>query len=423
MQEENQSKKYNIQFYTLLVIFIISGSSTMIFLKNTQNSEALGVNFAKHIWFMSLAMFIGEFSSMFVYLIKKNKSTKPENISEKNLDNDQETPLEVEKEKSENENEKLVRKPPVPTNFVFGISSMMDLIGTTLTNLALVYLAASVNQMLRSTELLFVCIAGLLFLGHKIYRHQILGLFILIVGLFLIGLNGVLYSKNEESSNIFLGIVLLMSGLVLLAGQKVVQETLVRKYDVNSYQLVGFEGLFGLIACTILITIFSFISCDFSEKFKKNVCFSDKDDNSHFEDPIYAFRQMWENKLILIFIILFIVAAAVYNIVGVQVIEVANMTTRGVADTVRTVVIWLFFLFIHPVKDTQETFYPLQLVGFILLVTANIIYNEILEIPFLGLNKYTRRNLEKMEKEQKLSIANKDSGEEDKIISNRESEV
>ena len=91
-------------------------------------------------------------------------------------------------------------------------------------------------------------------------------------------------------------------------------------------------------------------------------------------------------------------------------------------DTVKTFIVWLFFLLI-PVED-QEKFHFLQLVGFILVVVANIIYSEILEIPFFELNKYTKKNLEKMENEKHNSlISDKSNVEEENIVSNRESEV
>ena len=358
----------------------------MIFLTNIQSSEAFKIPFAKHTWFMSLLMFVGEFSSIFIYLFYRKRSKNNRLSIESN-----QTTLSKSSKKS--------RRRPLPTNFIFLITSTMDLLGSTLLILSLLYLPTSVSQMLVSIQLLFICIAGLLFLGHKIYRHQILSLVILIIGLFLIGLSAVINNNSVENShiNLFLGIILLIPGLLLAAGQKVFQEVWIKKYEINSYQLVGFEGLFGLLLTTILIIIFSFISCDFSENFKENVCFTDDKNNSHLEDPIFALKQIWDNKIIFILTLFFIIAAGFFNVAAVKVIEASNVITRGVVDTVKSFIIWLFFLIIHPIPGTKEEFHLLQLIGFILIVFANIIYSEIIEIPFFELNKYTKKNLEKNE--------------------------
>ena len=256
-------------------------------------------------------------------------------------------------------------------------------------------------------------------MGHKIYRHKVLGLIILIIGLFLIGLNEIINDKEDRETKLFLGIILLMPGLLLLAGQKVMQEILLRKYEVDPYQLIGFEGLFGLLGSTILIIILSFVPCYESYSFQKYICFNDK-----FEDPISAFKQIWYNKVIFVLILFYIISILFYNICGVQIIEASGVITVSVVDTVRSMIIWLFFLIIHPIEGTKEEFEWWQLVGLILVLVANIIYSEIVEIPFFELNKYTRKNLEKIENEKKRSsIPDNTVDEDEKMISLSESKI
>ena len=139
MNEDNIPKPSK-KFYILLLIFILSGSLNIILLKNIQKSKGPDFDeFAKHTWLTSFIMFIGEFSSMFIYLFIRNKLKRNRN----NSVDIQEIPL--------NKNKKS-RRPPIPTNFIFAISSMMDLIGTSITNLSLACLTASMNQMLKNTH-------------------------------------------------------------------------------------------------------------------------------------------------------------------------------------------------------------------------------------------------------------------------------
>ena len=112
---------------------------------------------------------------------------------------------------------------------------------------------------------------------------------------------------------------------------------------------------------------------------------------------------MGDNSNLLIVYIFYIISIAVYNIVGINLTKLVSSTARAVVDTVRTVFIWVFFLIFEPVEGTHETFYGLQLVGFLLLVFGTLIYNEIIVLPFWGCDYNTRDNIRKREEEkQKL---------------------
>ena len=45
-------------------------------------------------------------------------------------------------------------------------------------------------------------------------------------------------------------------------------------------------------------------------------------------------------------------------------------------------------------EDAKEKFSVFELIGFIILVTGTLIYNEVVILPFLGLNLYTKKALE-----------------------------
>ena len=64
-----------------------------------------------------------------------------------------------------------------------------------------------------------------------------------------------------------------------------------------------------------------------------------------------------------------------------------SATSRTTLKQTKIVLVWVFFLF-YP-GHGHEKFKPLQLVGFIVLVSGIMLYNEIIILPFWGFNKYT----------------------------------
>jgi len=85
--------------------------------------------------------------------------------------------------------------------------------------------------------------------------------------------------------------------------------------------------------------------------------------------------------MILVWSILICFSIASFNAFGVAVTKNASSAQRSTIDTSRTVLIWAVQL-----ATGAETFDPLQLVGFILLVAGTLVYNEIVIIPWMGFN-------------------------------------
>ena len=82
---------------------------------------------------------------------------------------------------------------------------------------------------------------------------------------------------------------------------------------------------------------------------------------------------------------------SVFNFVGISVSKYASSASRAVVDTIRTIVVWIFFLLPFIDECHREHFLWLQLVGFVCLIFGTAVYNEVLELPFLGLNQNTKK--------------------------------
>jgi hypothetical protein len=76
---------------------------------------------------------------------------------------------------------------------------------------------------------------------------------------------------------------------------------------------------------------------------------------------------------------------------GISFSKYASATARSVVDTIRTMVVWVFFLMPFIKKEDREKFIWPQLVGFIMLVFGNLVFNEIISIPCFNLNYNTRK--------------------------------
>lgn len=83
-----------------------------------------------------------------------------------------------------------------------------------------------------------------------------------------------------------------------------------------------------------------------------------------------------------------IICIACFNSFGIACTKYASAAQRSTIDTSRTLTIWIMSVLLH-----LEPFVALEIPGFILLAFGTLLYNEIIVLPWLGFNKYTKEAL------------------------------
>ena len=386
MNQKQEKNKF--KFYSLIFFFVMTGSANTILNKYMLSTKSKDAKFGIHPWFITFGMFIGESFSLILFYFsnKKNKIKNIEKLTELkdnvNLINSNDTST-----NADNSDKKKIAK-----YYIFILPALCDFFGSTIATFGLVYLSSSIYQMMRGILIIFVMILSILILKSKMLAHNYLGALILIIGLILTGISPMVEGDDEENSE-FKGIILIIISQIFSAIQYVVEEKIVRSYIVDSFQMVGFEGMWGSIVYIVVLIIFQFIKCnDFNQNLKENICaYRDNyDGNIYLEDTNFALKQMIKKKILILLFILYITSIGIFNISGINLMEYSSSAARAVLDNLRTILIWFYFLLIPQssnYEELEETFKYLQLLGFILIIIGNLIYNEILDIKYLGLSK------------------------------------
>lgn len=157
--------------------------------------------------------------------------------------------------------------------------AICDILGTTLMNVGLLFVAASIYQMLRGTLILFVGLFSVLFLKHHLGGLKWTSLFIVVLGVAIVGLAGALGSKTEihegdsylnvlhsatlalrseitaeeihTAGQTILGLFLIAAAQIFTATQFVLEESIMEHYSMDPIQVVGWEGVFGFAVTLI----------------------------------------------------------------------------------------------------------------------------------------------------------------------------
>ncbi|KAJ5852124.1 uncharacterized protein N7529_011509 [Penicillium soppii] len=264
--------------------------------------------------------------------------------------------------------------------------SSCDIAGTTLMNVGLLFVAASIYQMTRGALVLFVGLFSVLFLRRKLYLYQWSALFVVVLGVAIVGLSGALFSgsgaehdvsnaqravlaaravaRTPEAVKAVIGVLLIAAAQIFTASQFVLEEWILENYAMDPLVVVGWEGVFGFLV-TVLGMLIMYVVVGSTEAGRYG-----------YFDIAEGWREVTSNRAIAMASLLIMVSIGGFNFFGLSVTRTVSATSRSTIDTCRTLFIWLVSLGLG-----WETFKWLQVVGFGLLVYGTFLFNDIIQPP------------------------------------------
>ena len=402
-KEKQTNKLTDCQIYLFMLLLLITGSINTIANKLQQNTESLGVKYKGHQKFITFCMFNGELLCLLFYWIKDGRKKKE---SSEDIESTNDPKIEI-KQKAK--------------FWYFLFPALFDILGSSISSISLSFLPSSIYQMFRGAIIIFTCTASILFLKNKYYRQHFLGICIVVIGLVIVGVNAAIGGHEEFDIKIVLGIFLVVVSQIFSCLLFISEEKILKKYDAPPLKAVGMEGMWGVACYIILLIIFYFIRCEnWYDILKDNICIKDSDTGElRFENALFAFKQIWDSWRIKLYLSMYVLSIAFFNFSGLTISKYASATSRTIVDTLRTILVWTFFLVMPFVpEDTKEKFSWLQLLGFLILILGGLIYNEILVLKFWGFADNTKAAIKKREEEKKL-LEEENEESEDKNENNK----
>ncbi|KJA20221.1 hypothetical protein HYPSUDRAFT_88831 [Hypholoma sublateritium FD-334 SS-4] len=259
------------------------------------------------------------------------------------------------------------------------IPAACDLTGTTLMNVGLLYTPVSIYQMTRGALVLFVGVFSVLFLRRRLWLYQWVSLIIVMSGVALVGYSGSLLKdaikeaivdnlaralglrEEPEVTKVLVGIFFILFAQVFTATQFVVEEKIMSRYSVSPLVAVGFEGLFGTLSILLFVPVLALPAVSRL---------------STFFDLPRGWTQMVETPSVLYSGLAICLSISLFNFFGLSVTRHVSATARSLADTCRTLAIWIISLGL----GWERVVFPislLQVLGFALLVYGTFLFNDL----------------------------------------------
>ncbi|PNP48800.1 hypothetical protein TGAMA5MH_00254 [Trichoderma gamsii] len=266
---------------------------------------------------------------------------------------------------------------------LLALPAICDICGTTLMNIGLLLVAASIYQMTRGALVLFVGLFSVVFLRRTLHLFQWISLVGVVLGVAVVGLAGAIWPDVKANiisrglsvitgspdglsdvSKAVIGVTLIAGAQIFTATQFVLEEYLLERSPIDPLRVVGWEGIFGFVV-TVVVMLVLHLAIGRTEAGRYG-----------YFDAAEGLRQMYNDKALLISSVIIMISIGGFNFFGLSVTRTVSATSRSTIDTCRTLFIWVVSLGLR-----WESFKWLQIVGFALLVYSTFLFNGIVQPP------------------------------------------
>lgn len=155
---------------------------------------------------------------------------------------------------------------------LLALPAVCDILATTLMNVGLLLVAASIYQMTRGALVLFVGLLSVMFLRRHLHLFQWLSLVGVVLGVAVVGLAGAIWPDDDkasasasvmgaangglsESAKAAVGVLLIAGAQIFTATQFVLEEWMLENSPVEPIKVVGWEGIFGFVVTVVAMIV------------------------------------------------------------------------------------------------------------------------------------------------------------------------
>lgn len=157
---------------------------------------------------------------------------------------------------------------------LLALPAICDICGTTLMNIGLLLVAASIYQMTRGALVLFVGLFSVVFLRRTLRLFQWISLVGVVLGVAVVGLAGAIWPDVKANiisrglsaitdspdglsdvAKAVIGVSLIAGAQIFTATQFVLEEWMLENSPIDPLEVVGWEGLFGFITTVAVMIV------------------------------------------------------------------------------------------------------------------------------------------------------------------------
>ena len=233
---------------------------------------------------------------------------------------------------------------------------------------------------MRITPIFFMSVLSWKNFHFEIYKHHLVSIGIVGVGFILICINRLI--KLENLLVIFIVFICVH---IVYSVKQINDKYIMDKKYISPFYLLLYQGIIGSIFTIICIFISYAIPC------KENWTFCE---GNKFEDFTEVINKLGQHLDVIPFLFLLLFSSTFVNVFLMLIKKYLTPTHRSVADSFNAFFTWAYtFTYDQGWSNKWDSMNFLDIFGYLLIIIGCLIYNEIIILHVLGLDRDTKKEI------------------------------
>lgn len=253
------------------------------------------------------------------------------------------------------------------------IPSILEFIGQSMFMIGITFIPMSLSLTLKGARVVFSALLLVTFLKRKLFPFHWFAVVATIAGLGVASVPALMKPAAESKglTDTLTGIALVLCGEFIRSMRTVIEEKLMKKLRYDPLLVVGLQGVYGV--CLTIPTLF--------------VVSVIPKGTGKWEDLSLTLTQFVGAPLIIGLACSFLVTVPGLFISGAYVTKLMSAVHNALTTILTNGIVWILTIIVHYVDNSRgaklEWLSLVQLLGFIIVLLASLVYDSILRIPSL----------------------------------------
>lgn len=254
------------------------------------------------------------------------------------------------------------------------IPSLLEFTGQIMFMMGVKYIPMSLSLTLKGARVVFSALLLVVFLKRKLFAFHWLAIALTIAGLVVASIPSVIKKKSTTSttktSDALMGIGLVLAGEFIRSMRGVIEEKMMKKMKYDALLVVGVQGIYGLILSIPTLFVVSEIT---NSKGKP------------LEDLSTTLAMFGSSAIVIGLSATVPVTVPGLFIAGAYVTKLMSAVHNALTTILTNGLVWILAIIVHFIEpgrgSSLQWISLVQLLGFIMVLVASLIYDAMIRIP------------------------------------------
>ena len=252
------------------------------------------------------------------------------------------------------------------------VPSLLEFIGQTMFLIGAMRIPMSLSLTLKGARVVFSALLLVLFLKRKLFAFHWVAIVLTLVGIIVSSLKEIIEpssSKEFQTTDVLIGIALVLAGEFIRSMRTVLEEKLMKKLKYDALLVVGLQGIYALVLSVPALFVVNAIDTS----------------KGPLEDLQVTWNQFVSSSIVMGICFTTPITVPGLFVAGAYVTKLMSAVHNALTTIITNSIVWILAVIVYFIDHKRgEKLIPLssvQLVGFIIVLFASLMYDAIIRIP------------------------------------------